>query len=71
MALGRLRPRTTEELLAGVLDRLRRLETRTSVTVGGPAGAYVLEVNEAGELTARHAATGHVTIVAVPAPGGG
>lgn len=43
-----------------------RLETRTRVVVGPPGHAWVVEVNPAGELTARHAETGAVTVLAAP-----
>lgn len=43
-----------------------RLETRTRVVVGPPGHAWVVEVNPAGELIARHAETGAVTVLAAP-----
>lgn len=58
--------RTTEDILVSMLERLERLETRTRVVVGPPGRAWVIEVNPAGELVARHATTGAVTILAVP-----
>lgn len=58
--------RTTEDLLTLVLERLERLETRTRVVVGPPGHAWVVEVNPAGELIARHAETGAVTVLAAP-----
>lgn len=66
MAARPRRPRTAEDLLRDLDDRLRVLEHRTFVVVGTPANAYVLEVNAAGELTARNTTTGTVTVVALP-----
>lgn len=48
-----------------VEDRLTRLEGRRSVTVG----AWVLTVDAAGDVIARHPETGTVvTLAAVPVP---
>lgn len=66
MAIDRLRPRNLDGLLLAIQDRLRKLESRSRVTVGAGAGVYVLEVNAAGELTARHTGTGTVTVIATP-----
>jgi hypothetical protein len=60
------RKTTVEELLSDLLSRIRRVETRTRATVGSGANTYVLEVNGAGQLTARHAGTGTVTVIASP-----
>lgn len=66
MAVRQLRARTVEELMRDIVDRLRALEHRTSVVIGTAPHAYVLEVDQAGQLIARHAASGAVTVVAVP-----
>lgn len=58
------------ELLRDILDRLGRLERRNRQVIGNGATAYVLEVPttgaNAGKLTARHATTGTVTVLAGP-----
>lgn len=66
MARVRVRPRTPAEILRDLDDRLRILEHRTSVVVGVAPDAYVVEVDDTGRLTARHATTGTVTVVALP-----
>jgi hypothetical protein len=66
MPVRTLRDLTLEGLLTRLSDRLRRLETRTTTVVGTGANTYVLEVNAAGQLTARNATTGTVTVIAVP-----
>lgn len=66
MALRDLRKATTEDLLRDLVDRVRRIEHRTSLTIGSGTQAYVLEVNAAGQLTARHATTNTVTVIALP-----
>lgn len=66
MAVRKLRPDTTEELLRDHGDRIRRLETATTVVIGSGTNAWVLEADEAGQLTARHAASGKVTVIAAP-----
>ncbi|WP_433379510.1 hypothetical protein [Streptosporangium sp. CA-115845] len=53
-------------MLRDLDDRVRVLEHRTSVVVGVAPDAYVLEVDASGRLTARHATTGTVTVVAAP-----
>ncbi|MBA9005910.1 hypothetical protein [Thermomonospora cellulosilytica] len=60
------RPRTLEEVLRQMEDRIRRLEARTSTVVGAGDRAWVVEVDAAGRLVARHVATGAVTIIAAP-----
>ncbi|MFF3441731.1 hypothetical protein [Streptosporangium sp. NPDC002721] len=66
MARVQTRPRTPTQVLRDLDDRLRVLEHRTSVVVGVAPDAFVLEVDGSGRLTARHAMTGTVTIVALP-----
>lgn len=66
MATRSIRFNDLGELIRDVLDRLGRLERRNRYTVGTPPNAYVLEVNAAGQLTARNTTTSTVTVVAVP-----
>jgi hypothetical protein len=66
MSWRQLRQTDGPRLIQEIVDRLRRLETRTRYVVGTGTNAYVIEVNAAGNLTARHATTGTVTIIAVP-----
>lgn len=66
MAVRASKIKDMPELIRDVLDRLGRLERRSRYVVGTGASAYVLEVNAAGQLTARHATTGTVTVIAVP-----
>lgn len=66
MAARPRRPRSAEDLLRDLDDRLRVLEHRTFVVLGTPANAYVLEVNAAGELVATNTTTGSATVVALP-----
>ena len=62
MAARDLRARRLEDLITQLLDRVRRLEHRRRVLVG----PYLLDVNEDGQLTARHSETGTVTVIASP-----
>lgn len=70
MSQRTLRPVSVERLVQDLVDRLRRLERRSRYTVGSGTTAYVLEVPmtgaNAGKLTARHATTGTVTVIANP-----
>lgn len=66
MSLRQLRQTDGARLIQEIVDRLRRLETRSRYVVGTGTTAYVIEVNAAGLLTARHATTGTVTVIAVP-----
>lgn len=66
MARQPTRPRTVAELLRWLDDRLRTLEHRTHVQIGTPPNAYVVEVDDAGRLVARHGTTGTVTVLAEP-----
>ncbi len=66
MPARKLRPTTDRELVRELDDRIRRLETRTQVVVGTPADAYLLSVDAAGNLTAKHTTTGTVTTIAMP-----
>ncbi|MFF3665478.1 hypothetical protein [Microtetraspora malaysiensis] len=66
MAVRQLRPRTVEDWVRDVMDRLRVIEHRTTVVVGTAPNAYVLEVDSQGRLTARHATTGTITVIASP-----
>lgn len=61
-----LRERSLEDLLTAMNDRIRRLEHRTAAVVGSGSAAWVVEVDTAGRLTARHAASGAVTVLAAP-----
>lgn len=63
---ARRRPETWRELVRDLDDRLRVLEHRPVVVVGTPPNSWVVEVDDAGRLTARHAATGAVTVIAAP-----
>jgi hypothetical protein len=62
MTRREFRRRNVEEILRDLEDRLRRIEQRTTVVVGN----YVLEQNGTGQLQARHAMTGTVTVLANP-----
>ncbi|MFD1937570.1 MULTISPECIES: hypothetical protein [Nonomuraea] len=66
MARLKTRPRTPAEILRDLDDRVRVLEHRTSVVIGVAPDAYVLEVDDSGRLTARHADSGTVTVIALP-----
>lgn len=66
MAVRAIQTRDLPELLRNIIDRLGRLERRSRYVVGTGTSAYVLEVNASGQLTARHATTGTVTVIAVP-----
>lgn len=66
MSIRTLRDRTLPELMRALEDRLSRIERRTSYTVGTPPNAYVLEVNAAGQLVARHGTTDTETVIASP-----
>lgn len=66
MAQRVLRNRTLPELMRALEDRLTRLERRSSLTVGTPPNGYVLEVDAAGNLVARHGSTGTTTVIASP-----
>lgn len=70
MATRTVRIKDLGELVRDILDRLGRLERRNRVVVGSGGSAYVLEVPDAGvnagKLTARHATTGTVTVLANP-----
>jgi hypothetical protein len=59
------KPLTDRELIRSFDDRLRRLEQRPYVQVGVPPNAYLLQVDEAGQLVATSSA-GTVTVVALP-----
>ncbi|GAA2685460.1 hypothetical protein [Nonomuraea recticatena] len=64
MARLKTRPQTPAEILRDLDDRIRVLEQRNSVVIGVAPNAYVIEVDDVGRLTARHATTGAVTILA-------
>lgn len=60
-----IKPQTDREVIRDLDDRLRRLENRPYVQVGVPPLAFVLEVDDAGQLVATSSA-GTVTVVALP-----
>lgn len=60
-----IKPQTDAELIREFDDRIRRLENRPYVQVGVPPAAYVLEVDDAGQLVATSSA-GTVTVLALP-----
>lgn len=62
MATYRTRFSSVEQVLQDLLDRLRRIETRRTATVGD----WVIEQDPLGRLVARHAPTGTVTVLASP-----
>ena len=66
MARRPRRPRTPEELLRDLDDRIRVLEHRTAVVVGVPPNAYVLSVDASGRLVAMNTTTGTSAVVASP-----
>ncbi|WP_055477573.1 hypothetical protein [Sphaerimonospora mesophila] len=66
MARRPRRARTPEELLRDLDDRIRVLEHRTSVVVGVPPNAYLLAVDQDGQLVATNTTTGRAAVVASP-----
>lgn len=66
MAVRAIKINQLPDLIRDILDRVGRLERRNRYTVGTGTKAYVLEVNAAGRLVARHATTGTVTVIAMP-----
>ncbi|MEU4228317.1 hypothetical protein AB0F17_28820 [Nonomuraea sp. NPDC026600] len=60
-----IKPQTDREVIRDLDDRLRRLETRPYVQVGVPPNAFVLQVDDAGQLVATSSA-GTVTVLALP-----
>ena len=56
----RARPRTLEELLTQLYERVRRIENRSTVSLPG----WTLSVDSAGALVATNTATGAVTTLA-------
>jgi hypothetical protein len=59
------KPLNDRDVIREFDDRIRRLENRPYVQVGVPPNAYVLSVDEAGQLVATSSA-GSVTVVALP-----
>lgn len=62
MTRREFRFRDVEEILRDLVDRIRRIEQRRVSVIGN----YVLEQNAGGQLQARHAMTGTVTVIANP-----
>ncbi|MBP2703539.1 hypothetical protein JOL79_06965 [Microbispora sp. RL4-1S] len=65
MVKRRQRALTDAELIRDLDDRLRRLENRQFVQIGVPPNAYVLQVDDAGQLVATSSG-GTATVVALP-----
>lgn len=59
------KPLTDRELVRWLDDRVRRLENRPYVQVGVPPNAYLLTVDDSGQLVATSSA-GTVTVLALP-----